>query len=123
MNTRPKIEHLSIEYECNFNTSGETVIDPEDIGRLYNECKTPKYRSGFDRNYWIWENYDEEFTYMVVADVARGDGADNSVFHILKLQTLEIVAEYQGKPTLDMYANFLYQVGNEYGKALLVVEI
>ena len=113
---------IAQEYECNFNTSGETVIDPADLGRLYNECKKPKYRSGFDRNYWIWENYNEEFTYLVVADVARGDGADNSVFHVLKLQTLEIVAEYQGKPTLDMYANFLYQVGNEYGKALLVVE-
>jgi len=113
---------IAQEYECSFNTSGETVIDPADLGRLYNECKKPKYRSGFDRNYWIWENYNEEFTYLVVADVARGDGADNSVFHVLKLQTLEIVAEYQGKPTLDMYANFLYQVGNEYGKALLVVE-
>ena len=36
----------------------------------------------------------------LVADVARGDGADYSVFHIIKLETMEIVAEYQGKPNL-----------------------
>ena len=47
----------------------------------------------------------------MVADVARGDGADYSTFHIIKLETLEIVGEYQGKPSLDMYAGMLNQVG------------
>ncbi len=32
-----------------------------------------------------------------MADVSRGDGADFSTFHIIKLETLEIVGEYQGK--------------------------
>jgi len=32
------------------------------------------------------------------------------------------VGEYQGKPTPDMYANFLNQVGREFGNAMLVVE-
>jgi hypothetical protein len=58
----------------------------------------------------------------MVADVARGDGADYSTFHIIKLETLEIVGEYQGRPTLDMYANMLNQVGREYGGCMLVVE-
>ena len=30
--------------------------------------------------------------------------------------------EYQGKPTLDMFAKILYDAGVEYGKCLLVVE-
>jgi hypothetical protein len=71
---------------------------------------------------WIWEQYNPECTYLLVADVARGDGADYSVFHILNLDTMEIVAEYQGKPNLDMYANVLMQTGKEYGNCLLVVE-
>jgi hypothetical protein len=54
--------------------------------------------------------------------VARGDGADYSTFHIVKLETLEIVGEYQGKPTLDMFANMLNQVGREFGNCMLVVE-
>jgi len=113
---------IAQELECNFNTSGETVIHPDDLDRLQQTIKEPKHRTGFDRNYWIWEEYGPEFTYLVVADVARGDGADYSVFHIIKLETMEVVAEYQGKPSLDMYANILNQVGKEYGDALLVVE-
>ena len=35
---------------------------------------------------------------------------------------MEVVAEYLGKPTLDMFAKILYDAGVEYGKCLLVVE-
>jgi len=113
---------IAQELACNFNTSGETVIDPDDMEWLLKNTREPKYRTGFDRNFWIWEEYDPTCNYLMVADVARGDGADNSAFHIVKLETLEIIAEYQGKPTLDMYANMLNQVGREFGNAMLVVE-
>ena len=110
------------ELECNFNTSGDTVLHPDDLARLKTSVKEPKYRTGFDRNYWIWEEYNSENTYFAVADVARGDGKDNSTFHIVKLETMEQVAEYQGKPTLDAYANMLNTVGKEYGDCMVVVE-
>jgi len=113
---------ISQELECNFNTSGETVIHPEDIAYMEKLTKEPKYRTSFDRNMWIWEEYQPEASYLMVADVARGDGADYSVFHIIKLETMEIVAEYQGKPNLDMYSNILFQTAKEYGNCLLVVE-
>jgi len=35
---------------------------------------------------------------------------------------MEVVAEYQGKPSLDLYANILNEGGKEYGNCLLVVE-
>jgi hypothetical protein len=35
---------------------------------------------------------------------------------------LEVIGEYQGKVTPDMYANMLNQVGREYGGCMLVVE-
>ena len=113
---------IAQELECNFNTSGETVIHPDDIKRIINNIKDPKYKTGFDRNFWIWEEYSADSTYLLVADVARGDGKDYSVFHIFKLETMEVVAEYQGKPTPDIYANMLCSVGKEFGNALLVVE-
>ena len=113
---------IAQELECNFNTSGETVIHPDDIERIHKSVSDPKHRTGFDRNYWIWEEHQPEYTYLLSADVARGDGADYSVFHVIKLETMEQVAEYQGKPSLDMYANILNQAGREYGDALLVVE-
>ena len=113
---------IAQELECNFNTSGETVIDPDCMKWLLENVQEPKYRTGFDRNFWIWEEFDPACNYLAVADVSRGDGADYSTLHIIKLETLEIVGEYQGKPTPDMYANFLNQVGREFGNAMLVVE-
>tara|TARA_Y100001938_G_scaffold147629_1_gene229268 strand:- start:701 stop:2293 length:1593 start_codon:yes stop_codon:yes gene_type:complete len=113
---------IAQEYLCNFNASGETVIHPDDINYLYERTEEPKYRSGFDRNYWIWEEYDPTKKYIISADVARGDGRDFSTFHIMDVDNMDIVAEYRGKPSLDLYAQFLFDVGREYGEPLLVVE-
>ena len=113
---------IAQELECNFNTSGETVIHPDDIRWLFENIKDPLYKTGYDRNFWIWEKYQEGASYVLVADVARGDGTDYSVFHILRLDTMSVVAEYQGKPNLDLYSNILFNAGSEYGNCLLVVE-
>jgi len=113
---------IAQELMCNFNTSGETIIDPDDMEWLLSNVKEPKYRTGFDRNFWIWEEYDPSCNYLMSVDVSRGDGADFSTFHLIKLETLEIVGEYQGKATPDMFANMLNQVGREFGSAMMVVE-
>jgi len=113
---------IAQELQCNFNTSGETVIDPDCMEWMLSMVKKPKYRTGFDRNFWIWEEYDPSCNYLMTVDVSRGDGADFSTFQILKLETLEIVGEYQGKITPDLLANMLNQVGREFGNTMLVVE-
>ena len=113
---------IAQEYECSFNMSGETVINPDNMEGIKKNLIEPKYRTGFDRNYWIWEEPQNGSSYMLVADVARGDGGDNSVFHVIKIETMEQVAEYQGKPTLDMFSSMLNSVGREYLNCLLVVE-
>ena len=113
---------IAQEYECSFNASGEGVISSTDLEDIRKNVLEPKYRTGFDRNYWIWEEHRPEFKYLMVADVARGDGKDYSAFHIIKIETMEQVAEYQGKIAPDIYADMLFQTGKEYGNALLVVE-
>jgi len=113
---------IAQELECNFNTSGETVIHGDLLQSMKHNLKEPKYKTGFDRNYWIWEGYDSKFNYLLTADVARGDGKDNSAFHIIKLESMEIVAEYVGKPSLDQYSSILNQCGKEYGSCLMVVD-
>ena len=113
---------IAQELECNFNMSGETVFASEDLEVYYSMMKDPKYRTGFDRNLWIWEEKKPDGSYIISADVARGDGKDYSVAHVFKLETMEIVAEYQGKPSLDMYSQILYSAGMEFGGCLLVVE-
>jgi len=113
---------IAQELECNFNVSGETVIHPDDIIHYLENTKEPKYRTGFDRNYWIWEEYQPDSTYLLSADIARGDGQDNSAFHVFKLETMEIVAEYIGKPNPDDYADMLFDAGTEYGTCMMVAE-
>lgn len=114
---------IAQELECNFNMSGETVLNPEDLERIETkDIQEPQYRTGFDRNLWIWETYNPEHSYLLVADVARGDGKDFSAFHIIDLHTLHQVAEYQGKANLDMYSNLLNTTGREYGDCMVVVE-
>ena len=71
---------------------------------------------------WIWEKYEDGIPYLLVADVARGDGSDFSCFHVLRVDTMTVVAEYQGKPDLDTYSSVLQSAGREYGNCLLVVE-
>jgi hypothetical protein len=113
---------IAQELQCNFNMSGETVIHPEDLSWIEATIKEPQYRTGFDRNFWIWEKAVDGCNYLLSADVARGDGKDNSTLHVIKLETMEIVAEYQGKPTLDVYADMIFGIGKEYNNAMIVVE-
>ena len=113
---------IAQELLCNFNASGETVIHAEDIERIRTTICEPKHRTGFDRNFWIWEEYKPENTYLLSADVARGDGNDYSTFHIYKLETMEIIAEYQGKITPDLFSRTAHDAGKEYGNAMIVVE-
>ena len=113
---------IAQELECNFNASGDTVIHPEDISIVDKQIVAPKYRTGLDRNFWIWEEYNSENSYLLSADVARGDGNDYSVFHIFKLETMEIIAEYQGKLTPDLFSEVVLNAGREFGNCMVVVE-
>jgi hypothetical protein len=113
---------IAQEFECNFNMSGETVIHPDDMNKIEAMVMEPEYRTGFDRGLWIWKDYDPSCVYLMSADVARGDGKDYSAFHIINLNTMEIVAEYQGKMAPDHFAPFLASNGSQYGDCMIVVE-
>jgi hypothetical protein len=113
---------IAQELECNFNMSGETVIHTEDIEKMSKSICEPNHKAGFDRNYYIWEDFDPTQSYLLVADVARGDGKDFSAFQVINVTQMTQAAEYQGKVDLDTYAMFLADAGKTYGGCLLVVE-
>jgi hypothetical protein len=113
---------IAQEYECSFNASGETVIGAEELEQIEKNCSEPKIRTYIDRNLWIWKEYNPNHSYVLVADTARGDGKDNSVFHLLNLDTMEIIAEYQGKITTEDFAELVVNTGKEYGNCMVVVE-
>tara|TARA_R110000851_G_scaffold78789_4_gene173758 strand:+ start:98 stop:1678 length:1581 start_codon:yes stop_codon:yes gene_type:complete len=113
---------IAQELECNFNASGETVVHGDDLKRILENTTEPSYKTGFDRNYWIWKRPENDGEYLAIADVARGDGSDYSVCQVIDLSTMEQVAEYQGKITPDMFAPLLFNIATEYNDALLVIE-
>ena len=81
---------IAQELECNFNMSGETVFDPQDL-KIYSEMiKDPKIGL-VSTGTCDWEEYSPSNSYLLAADVARGDGKDFSVCHVVKLETMDVV--------------------------------
>ena len=111
------------ECDCDFNTSGDVVFYPEYLDFITQTyVKDPLERRGVDHNLWIWELADYTRSYMVVADVARGDSKDFSAFHIIDIDTNTQVAEYKGQISPKEFGYLLVAISTEYNEALLVVE-
>jgi len=111
------------ECDCDFLTSGQTVID----GVILDEYKQthvfdPLEKRGIDSNLWIWQPANYTRDYVVSADVSRGDGSDFSAFHVIDVENLEQVAEYRGKISTKDFGNLCVNTAIEYNNALLVVE-
>lgn len=112
-----------ISHNCDFSTSGDTVLEPNTLN-YYQETtiREPVERRDQGGNYWLWEYPDSMKTYMVVADVARGDGKDFSTFHVFDVDELKQVAEFKDQlPTKD-FARKLVSVATDWNNALLVIE-
>ena len=111
------------ECDCNFISSGHTVIDGATL-QWYNQTtvQDPVEKRGIGNDLWIWEQPDYTKDYIVIADVARGDSADYSAFHVIDVESMTQVAEYKSQiPTKD-YGNLLVNIATEYNDALLVIE-
>lgn len=110
--------------DCDFSTSGDTVIDQEII-KWYerNAVKDPMetQRSG-KGDVWIWEPVQSDVVYLMASDVARGDAKDYSTFQIYKARSMEQVAEYKGKIPPSDFGDLLHTYGTMYNSALLIIE-
>jgi len=111
------------ECDCDFSTSGDIVFYPEYI-EYYEKTflKDPLERRGADQNLWVWETPDYTRNYIVVADVARGDGKDYSAFHVMDVENNVQVAEYKGQINTKDFGHILVGIATEYNEALLVIE-
>jgi hypothetical protein len=111
------------ECDCDFNTSGDTVFYSEQLDFiLATSIKDPLEKRGIDHNLWIWELPDYTRSYMVVADVARGDSKDFSAFHVIDIESNTQVAEYRSQISPKEFGYLLVSIATEYNDALLVVE-
>ena len=109
------------EHDASFIFSGNTVI-PAEIIEFYKSTfvQEPVSKEGFDGNLWVWEYPNSSKSYIVCADVARGDGEDYSTFHVIDIETSTQVAEYKGKVETKQFGNMLVSVATQYNDALLI---
>ena len=111
------------ECDCDFLTSGQTVIDGvilEEYKQIH--AQDPLEKRGVDSCLWIWQPANYTRDYVLSADVSRGDGSDYSAFHVMDIETMEQVAEYKGKMSTKDFGNLCVNTATEYNNALLVVE-
>jgi hypothetical protein len=111
------------ECDTDFLSSGQSVVDPA-ILQWYKEelTEAPIEELGIDRGMWVFRQPDYTKEYIVVADVARGDGTDFSACQVFEVDDMEQVAEYKGQLSTTDYGNFLIEVATKYNDALLIVE-
>ena len=111
------------EHDASFIFSGNTVINAEII-EFYKETymQEPIAKQGFDNNLWIWEYPDPNKSYIVCADVARGDGMDTSTLHVIDIDSSTQVAEYKGKIPTKEFGDLLVSVATQYNDAILIPE-
>ena len=110
------------ECDCDFATSGDTVFEPDIIGWYEVNLMDPIEKRGVDGNLWVWEQPNYNKSYLVVADVARGDGKDYSACHVFDVETATQVAEYRGQIGTRDYGHLLVGLAAEYNDALLAIE-
>jgi len=117
------IRNAAQECDCDFTTSGDTVVEP-DILNFYIQTyqADPIAKGGFDGNLWRWEYPDYSKNYIVVADVARGDGKDYSACHVIDIEGAKQVEEYKGQLGTRDYGHLLVSIATEWNNALLVIE-
>ena len=111
------------ECDCNFSTSGDSVIVPEILDFYEKNLVTePVERRGEHGDYWIWDYPDYSTDYAVIADVSRGDSRDFSAFHVIDIKNAIQVASFKSHVGTKDFGNILVSVATEYNNALLVIE-
>lgn len=110
------------EYLCDFISSGDTFLQPDDLEDMRGQIMAPVEKAGHDRNIWIWSPPVAGHTYVLSADVSRGDAADYSSFHVIDVEDCDVAAEYMGKVPPEKLADMLNEWGHRYNDALIVPE-
>jgi len=111
------------ECDADFLASGNNVVSLITL-KFFEETfvREPAEKRSVDKGLWIWEYPDYNRSYIISADVGRGDGNDYSAFHVFDAESLTQVAEYKGQINTREYGRLLAAVGIEYNSALIVVE-
>lgn len=112
------------ECDCDFLSSGTNVVDLMTLKWYEENPEMVRDRTEMARGeaLWIFKQPEDSHNYIVCADVARGDGSDFSTAHVLDIDTLEQVAEFQDQISTKEFGNELVALATKYNDALLIIE-
>lgn len=113
-------EAFTQEHEAEFIGSAGTLIDGWRLKELVEDI--PVKHNKFLRQY---KEVEEGHIYVVVADVSRGKGIDNSAFIVVDVTTLpyQVVSTYYcDSIPPDMFSEVIFQAYDYYNKAFVLVE-
>lgn len=114
---------IAQELDVSFIGSGGNVIDDKYIIQQEREnVRDPEWYAGDKDEFWIWEEPIEGHEYILIADVARGDGGDNSTIVIFDFTTMTQVAEYEGQLQPDLLGDLVDEYARIYN-ALVVIDV
>jgi len=118
------VRGASQECDCDFLSSGANVVDLMILKWYEENPAMVRDRTEARRGeaLWIFRPPEQGKTYIVSADVARGDGSDYSTAHVIELETLEQCAEFQDQLGMREFGDILVALSTEYNDALLIVE-
>jgi hypothetical protein len=117
-----KKKAIAQELLCDFTSSGDTFLTAEDLDKIRIGCRPPIEMSGPSNGIWIWKYPIVGKTYVLSADIARGDAADFSTFEIFCVEDSEQVCEFKGKIPPDQFGHLIYDIANRYNEALVCPE-
>jgi hypothetical protein len=109
------------EFECEFIGSTNTLIHPSKIKSLV--FKNPILRDG---DLYIYEKPVDNRTYVIVADVAEGQGLDYSTFSIIDATEIPYrqVAKYRNNKIAPLlFPTLIYTAAKKYNEAFILIEI
>lgn len=120
-------EDVYQEYPCTdeqaFLHSGRPYFDIELLDILINQNKDIEYVGLHDGEIEVYEDPQPGVKYVIGSDVAEGlELGDSSTFTILRVDTLEEVANGEYKVSPDEHGAILNEWGRKYNKALIGVE-
>lgn len=117
-------QEIAQELLTSFLESGDTFIDPAVIQKHDAIACEPIEERLIDKKLWIWKKPREGKKYLIAADTAGGGagGTDNCSCVVMEVMDCEIVAEYKGKITPDVFADYLLEIAEYYNDAYIVPE-
>ncbi len=109
------------EFECEFVGSTYTLISPSKLRSMV--FKTPLH---VNNNLSVYSEPIKNHTYALVADTSQGKGVDYSAFSVFDVSQMPYtqVAVFRDNTISPLlYPNVLYNVGNKYNMAHVLIEV